>query len=175
MGAFKPLELYGGRPLILHVVERAVAVCRTVRVVTGYRRKDLESLLLPLNSIELHHNPDYSKGMVSSLAVGMRSVESDWFFVAPADMPALPETAFRLLQERVHCGSTVAFFPVVAGRRGHPVLISSVIIPDFLRRCAAFESMRAYLSDFPVENVVLPAVPENRGIFLDIDSPDDLQ
>jgi molybdenum cofactor cytidylyltransferase len=184
MGSFKPLELYRGRPLILHVVERAVPLCRTVRVVTGYRRTELEVLLSPLDTVELVHNPDYADGMVSSLAAGMRHLESDWFFVAPADMPALPERAFLLLQDRAGTSEggagrfsdhLAAIFPVVKGRRGHPVLVSSAVVPDFLQRYTAFDSMRTYLSSYPVDEVGLTDSPENRGIFLDIDSPDDLQ
>jgi molybdenum cofactor cytidylyltransferase len=63
-----------------------------------------------------------------------------------------------------------AYFPVMAGRRGHPVLVSSRVIPVLLGSGGEYPSMGAFLRRYPAVEVPV----EDEGIFLDVDTPADL-
>lgn len=182
MGAFKPLVNYRGRALVLHGLEQAVKVCRSVILVTGHRGDELENQVRSLEQVRIVHNPDFSEGMVRSIAAGAELVQSAWFFVAPGDMPALPATVYRTLADHSvtvdseganGTGRTAAIFPVLDGRRGHPVLVSSRIIPELLN-CTEVPSMREFLRRYTVEEIPFPDTAVNRGMFLDIDRPEDV-
>jgi CTP:molybdopterin cytidylyltransferase MocA len=63
----------------------------------------------------------------------------------------------------------VAYFPVMGGRRGHPVLISSRVIPELLSHGGEYPSMGAFLRRYPVGEVQI----DDEGIFVDVDTPED--
>ncbi|MFW5643082.1 MAG: nucleotidyltransferase family protein [Alkalispirochaeta sp.] len=197
MGEFKLLLPYRGRHLVTHAVRRALAVCRRVIVVTGHRADEVEALLQRHPRITVVRNDGYRDGgMISSIATGAGVVASPWFFVAPGDMPELPEPVFRRLAEAAAgdvgpgsgartvggSGSAAgerggALFPVVGGRRGHPALIARTVLDELHRRIGDVSSMREFLDDFPTREIDvsdLVGLDEAGGIFYDIDTRSDL-
>jgi len=181
MGEFKLLLPYRGRHLVTHAVRRALAVCRRVIVVTGHRAAEVEALFERHPRVAVVRNDAYREGgMVSSIATGADAVETPWFFVAPGDMPDLPETVFRRLAEDatgVARGSVAAFFPAAGGRRGHPVLIAGTVLGELHRRIGEVSSMREFLNDVPTREIDvgdLLGPGDAGGIFFDIDTRYDL-
>ncbi|TVR69962.1 MAG: nucleotidyltransferase family protein [Spirochaetaceae bacterium] len=205
-GLPKPLVELRGKPLLVNALGNALQVCRRCIVVTGHRHGEIEEYLLASRSrgdtgdvdfsrVEAVFNPDYQRGMFSSIRAGAQHVSSDWFFVAPADMPFLDPSVFRALLDAAEAAlpeggppgeamkggaalkgdaAPVAFFPEYRGRRGHPVLISREVIPAMSgpsRSGGNWGSMRDFLADR--ETRVLPV--ESEGILLDVDTPGSLE
>ncbi len=196
MGRFKPLLPFGEGRLVDRAIANARAVAERVVVVTGYRGDELEAHLArrarptgsdqsppdrptgsarPTSShgptgsdgLRVVHNEHWPLGMLSSIQRGAREVETEYFFVAPADMPRLtPDIYAALLQPLPR----YAAFPEHRGRRGHPVLISAAVIPRLLAvEVEAYGSMRRFLADYPTETRSVP----NDAILLDLDTIDE--
>jgi len=74
MGAFKPLLPFGERTVVAHVVAnlRAAGLQR-IHVVTGFEAENLAPELNRLG-VTRAHNPDFAKGMFSSVRAGVASL-----------------------------------------------------------------------------------------------------
>jgi molybdenum cofactor cytidylyltransferase len=121
----KLLARLGGRPLLLHAIERARAggAVRVI-VVTGADRARVAALL-KRQGVAIVHAPDHARGMSATLRAGiaeLRPVERE-VLIYLGDMPFVPEARrWRLT------GGIDAMRPVVAERPGHPVLVRSAIL-----------------------------------------------
>jgi len=154
----KVVALFERRPLLLHVIERVLAVCDRCIVVTGAHRE---------------------AGMISSIAAGAARVRTPWFFVAPADMPRLPVEVFRTLLSHadIHGGrepDDAALIRSIAPRYreqpGHPVLVSTALREELLAEYRRFRSMREFLRQYPREEIPV----DDPGTVFDVDLPGDL-
>lgn len=101
MGRPKQLLQLGGKTLIRRATETALAASDVVAVVTGADAEQVSKELRDL-SIQVVHNPDWSRGMGSSLRVGVEAlvrahVDLDALIVTLCDQVAItPETLDRL-------------------------------------------------------------------------------
>lgn len=174
MGRAKQALPVDGEPLVARAVRNARdGGCRCI-VVTGAHRAATEAALPSEIECACVHNDGYRAGMLSSIVAGTVAVVSSWFFVAPADMPYLLPSTYRCLEgalATIDDGETDAVFPVRQGRRGHPVLIRSSVIPDLQSRWREFDAMRHYLA----ERMVLEVPVSDPSIHRDIDRPADLE
>jgi len=184
----KVVALFERRPLLLHVIERVLAVCDRCIVVTGAHREAVERVveaarrsLQPGSRRNLLtvHNPDWREGMISSIAAGAARVRTPWFFVAPADMPRLPVEVFRTLLSHadIHGGrepDDAALIRSIAPRYreqpGHPVLVSAALREELLAEYRRFRSMREFLQRYPREEIPV----DDPGTVFDVDLPGDL-
>lgn len=201
MGALKPLVSFRGRPLLFAAITNAAIVCDRIILVTGFRREPIQEAIdgddrfqrvessgaamtytAPIGrggrtvEILVVVNDEYDRGMISSIARGALFVTGGWFFIAPGDMPTIDPAVFRFLSAAVSAVSsdTRAIFPVWNERRGHPVLVDRRVVPDLLSRYREVESMRAFLGEYRMYEVEVEAVGIAKGIFADIDTPEDL-
>ncbi len=123
--ANKLLADVGGKPMVRHVVEAALASqARPVLVVTGHQADDVRAALAGLD-VAFVTNPDYATGLSSSLKAGIRALskEVDGALVLLGDMPRI---------EAAHLDAMIAAFaseagaaivvPMHEGQRGNPVL-----------------------------------------------------
>jgi molybdenum cofactor cytidylyltransferase len=164
------------RPLIRVVAEnvrRAGSISEVV-VVTGYNRLAIERALHGLQ-LEFAHNPEWAKGMGSSIAVGVSSLEPnlDGCFIMPGDMPLLrPVLLERLIKKFVRAQETPIVVPVTtSGDQRNPVLWPQ-----------RFFGLLTALSGPEGGKRLLNALPDFRkdvrilddGVFADIDTADDL-
>ena len=155
MGVFKPLLPFEATTLIERAIANAEHGCDEVIVVAGYRGAELiDHLALnkrsePRPQLRVVLNHDWERGMLSSIQRGAREVRTEYFFVSPADMPYLtPEIYTELARNPPR----YAAFPEHKGRRGHPVLISSSLIPALLEADPeAYGSMRRFLAEYATE------------------------
>ncbi len=174
MGTPKQVVIFGDRPLLTVAVEQALQVCSRCIVVTGANREQAQAAIPQRPEVEEVHNPHYEDGMISSIALGARYVRSPWFFVAPGDMPRLSPRTFAALKQAARDADPergpASLFPVYAGRRGHPVLISRRVIPELQLRAKDCRSMREFLRRYESQEVVV----SDPGIAVDIDTPEDL-
>ena len=140
-------------------------------VVLGAWREAIEPIVRSY-PVSIVINPDFDRGMLSSVQAGFRALPSGEgaVFVVPGDHPAVSAAVFdRLLEVRAESGAGLVV-PQFAGRGGHPLLVD-------LRFRAEIEALdpaiglRGLLDLHPGSVKRVPL--EDAGIVLDIDTPDD--
>ena len=169
-GGPKLLALLDGRPLIDHSVRNAAEACVRVIVVVGGRAEPVRAAVPVADGVLIVENPNFDQGMLSSIRVGARLVRTDRFFVAPGDMPFLDTVLFRAVWRAAEGRrNSDAWYPFRDGRRGHPVLIRSSIIPALEETRAP--SMRVFLEPYHTSRVWI----DSDWPFVDLDTPADLE
>ena len=167
MGGFKPLLQLGGRSLLGHCASLLHQTgIKTVVVVTGYRAQEVEDEA-GRHGLPCIHNPDYDRGMFSSVCTGVgRLSPVDGFLVLPVDIPLVrPATVDRL--RAAFTGQTV-LYPCFNGLRGHPPLIPTTLIPTILLHDGQ-GGLKALLETQEDLDVAV----WDQGILLDADTPED--
>ena len=179
--ANKLLQNFGGKPLLCRAVDNALAACRTVVVVVGHDESKVRAILPQNAKLKIVSNPGYRRGMLTSIARGAAEVGTDLFFVAPADMPFITPQLYEEVASAAQSPKRslqadprpVAWIPDAEGRRGHPVLIASHVIPELLlavRGGSRTSPMRQFLSAY--HTVAVPV--DGDGSIIDIDTMADL-
>lgn len=167
-GAFKMETTVGGRPLLLWGLEALTVACERVIVVAGSDAEKVQRLVAGCPRVELVVNENYASGMLSSVQAGVRRVRAAHFFLLPGDMPMVaPGTFTRLL---LAPGDPEIVVPACGGRRGHPVLLSSALIPGILA-----EPPNSSLGEFIRRRGGAVVAVEDPGILADLDTPADLE
>lgn len=169
MGQWKLLLPYEGRTVVEWSVEHALHFCSRVILVVGHRGTELSELFSRNGLVQIVENPDYGRGMFSSIRRGAEELRTARFFVALADMPLLPPSIFaRLASLPGPLERGGAARPFFRGMKGHPVLLPS--------------SAKAKLLDLDLDGSmrdVLHGVPMHRlesddpAVLADIDTPQD--
>ncbi len=163
-GVFKMETEVGGKPLLLWGLEAMAAACGRVIVVAGSGAEKVERLVSGRPGVELVFNENFAAGMLSSVQAGVRRVGSARFFLLPGDMPLVRPAVFLKLLGSV--GDIVV--PACNGRRGHPVLLSSVLIPGIMAEPSA-SNLGAFLRRH--ESTVVETA--DAGVLADLDLSED--
>ena len=173
MGRFKPLLPLGDAPLIrrLLTIFQQAGLTR-IQVVTGHRAAELNGRLpFPADTI---HNPDYPRGMFSSILRGIAGLapEIEAAFILPVDIPLVRAATLRQLIRRFRRSRAGLVYPVFQGQRGHPPLISRDLL-DEARAWSGEGGLRAFLEmhDTRAQECPLP----DQGTVMDMDYPEDYQ
>ncbi len=124
-GVNKLLQPLGGRPMLRHVAEAALAsAVSDVVVVTG-NEKAVVTMALRELPITFADNPDYSKGLSTSLISGLNALpeDCDGAVVLLGDMPAVDSHLLdRLIAAFDPSEDRAIIVASHGGRRGNPVL-----------------------------------------------------
>lgn len=115
-------------------------------------------------------NPDPSRGMFSSIQIGIREADSGPIAILPGDMPFVrAETVARVLHAAVDTGAMVS--PRFEGRRGHPIML-----PFDLREAVVNAPATAMLNEVlrPYRDRIANLDVEDRGVVRDVDVVEDL-
>jgi molybdenum cofactor cytidylyltransferase len=160
----------GGEPVVAASARKLLAVLDTVIAVVPPDDGGVGALLASIGC-ELTVCPDADSGMAASLVHAIRhslpQAPAAWL-VALGDMPHVAPATLRLLTDALAAGAPIAA-PVLGGRRGNPVGFGRVHLQSLLA-LEGEQGARSLLQSCPVT-----AVPvDDPGIFLDIDTPDDL-
>jgi molybdenum cofactor cytidylyltransferase len=134
MGQHKLLLPLLGKPLVLHVVENALAAgCAEVLVVVGYRAEAVRGLLTdePVRVIE---NPAYAEGQSTSLRAGIAALapQTAAAMILLGDQPLVNPAILRRLMQAWQDTARPIVAPYYAGQRGNPVLFARVLFPELL-------------------------------------------
>lgn len=125
--------------------------------------------------LDVVENPRPERGMASSIELGFAWAARSGAAAAllwPCDHPAVQAaTVTALLDELAAAGDAQAVVPVVAGRGGHPALISAALFPALARCAGEPEGARSVLRAAPVRRLEVA----DAGCTADIDEPADLQ
>lgn len=176
MGIPKVLLRLNGKPLFLYACELAIDHSLHPIVVIGGKYSDLiQNEVKQYENIITVHNPDYEKGMSTSLRLGVdiltEKVDATLIFLA--DQPLIPKL---VVQSVLTCYSkhknagVLIVRPSFNGKDGHPVLFSSKLFPQF-SSIQGDEGGKQIVKKFKKQTAVIPFY--NSYIGLDIDTPAD--
>jgi len=178
MGRPKLLLPFARRTVLEHIIKelRAGGV-EHVLVVTGPDSPELSRVAESVGA-DVIANPERTTDMRTTVEHGLRWLQrlkspraADAFFLAPGDHPAFnADLIHQLCESYLVLGSRSIVVPVCAGRRGHPTLIGWRHVPG-LAALAPHVGINAYLREHP--NEVLERHTEDRGILINLDSPND--
>ena len=166
LGRPKALVEVNGKELVRWVHERLISEgCRPVVVVVNGEIESDVARLLPDAHLVVNPNPD--AGRTGSLQLGLEALEavmearSERLVMAPVDRPGWnTEVLHALLEQK---GDSA---PSFAGRKGHPVVLSSLAI-EVVRKAEPHRPLR----DLVVFN---PVAVEAPWLHLNIDTEDDV-
>jgi molybdenum cofactor cytidylyltransferase len=164
--------------MVARAVEAALASrAEPVIVVTGHERHRVEAALagLPIQQV---HNPDYDRGLSTSLHRGLAALPAgtEGVVVALGDMPRVEAAAiddlmaaFDPLEGRAIC------VPTWDGKRGNPVLFASRFLAE-MQEIAGDIGARHLIGEYPdlVAEVAMDATDAGHGVLLDVDTPEAL-
>jgi CTP:molybdopterin cytidylyltransferase MocA len=172
MGRLKPMLPLGDGC----VLERVVGTFRAggvdvVIVVTGHRAEALQPVLARL-AVHSVANPDYRRGMFSSVQTGLRAlpIACRAVFIHPVDIPLIHPQTVRRMAAAYFETTTAVLHPTFHGRRGHPTLIHRDLVPDILS-WQGEGGLRAFLTGRATDSRELSVADE--GILLDMDTVED--
>ena len=176
MGDFKPLLEFNGSTVIESAVSGALSCCDTAVIVLGKRAAELRELLQSRfkDRLIFAENPGYaSTDMLTSVKIGVSTLNRiepgvAGFFITPADMPCIPPDVYRNIISEFDRARDGALIPVTGGRRGHPPLITSRLIPDILAYDGG-DGLRGFYRGIPVREIPIA----DTGILTDLDTPED--
>jgi CTP:molybdopterin cytidylyltransferase MocA len=166
MGFPKALLRYRDETFLDTLIGLFTACCSSVTVVLGAEAERIRSAATrPANFVT---NPDYARGMTTSLQCGLRALPAgsggvlftlvDHPAVSPATLDALLAPPLPLLR-----------VPRYRGDRGHPVFFRRELAPEFLaldENGAARTVVRAHAADTAFLDL------DDPGITADIDDPE---
>jgi len=179
MGSPKAALLHEGRTFVACVLGALHgAGVHDVVVVTGAAEQAIADALPAGAAVTLARNPDPERGQLSSLKTGLRRLtdvapRADAVVVALVDHPAVASATVRALLDAAQAlpGAAIVV-PAHGGRRGHPVLFARALWAELL--ATPDESgARAVVRADPAR--VVEVAVDDRGILVDVDTPDDLR
>jgi molybdenum cofactor cytidylyltransferase len=165
MGRSKIHLPFGESTILGTTVGKALAA--GLRVIVVGRVEDEKLGDLASERVLVLRNSDPDRGMISTLRVGLAAVESERFFFIPADMPLVGPGVYAALAASGGRGPAI---PTLEGRRGHPVLLPSSLIPAII----------ALPEGLPLKTLIEAATPvlvptADGGIIVDIDDPEEYE
>jgi molybdenum cofactor cytidylyltransferase len=170
----KLLASIGGKPLIRWVAEQIVHSGAEVVVVTGCDHLLIEKALEGL-SLRFAHNLSWTRGVGSSIAVGVMALGSQALgaFIVPGDMPFLTSDLLKdLMATFKSSGASIVYPTTLAGEQRNPVLWPRRFFP-LLGSLSGRGGAKHLLATSIDSQKQVPVV--NEGTFADVDLPADLE
>ncbi|HTI03252.1 MAG TPA: nucleotidyltransferase family protein [Acidisoma sp.] len=170
MGAANKLLLPGpdGRAMVLHSLDRLLAVFPSVTIVLGHEAEAVRAAL-GARPVRILEATDHGDGLSASLRAGIAGlpVGATGVLIALGDMPCVsPETLRALLAAHRPAGVTA---PSFGGQMGNPILWDRHYFP----------AMRRLTGDRGAKSLVPPDVHiievPDEGILMDVDTQESLR
>lgn len=171
MNDFKPMLKIGGTTIIKRIITTLKqAGVDSIVIVTGNRAKQLEKHISHMGVICMCNERFSETQMFDSAKIGLEYLQykCDRIFFTPADIPLFSMQSIRKLLS----SSSELSCPSYQGIPGHPLLISSEIIPVLLSYkgngglIGAIEYSKKKITEIPVDD---------EGILLDVDNQKDYE
>lgn len=173
MGSVKPvLKIDGVSVIDLTTQMLKNAGITDIFTVLGCHRDVILQEYAAKDTVTVVDNPDYEKGMLSSVKAGVKAMREkgcyDAFVMVPADCPAIsPDTVIKVIDS--FSGENKIIKPDYHEKGGHPVLFSMEYADEIINNDFA-EGLRTLIRSHN-ENFVRIAV-EDANCLLDMDTPE---
>jgi molybdenum cofactor cytidylyltransferase len=171
MEQLKPLLPLGKATITDAAVATFLGLGVDVYLVVGYRREQIEAGINN-NGITIVYNPDFKKGMLTSIQAGVRRLKPGYqaFFVLPVDIPLVKPASIKQLIEAGTANPEKIIYPTYNSKRGHPPLIPASLIPEILGWDKE-GGLKTFLKMYEKSAFEVPV--NDEFILLDIDTPED--
>jgi len=147
-GQHKLLLPLGGRPVLIHVLETALASqARPIILVLGHRADEVRSQVaaqIQQHDISIIENSNYQQGMSTSLHMGLHALTNikdnnrqsvdlpTSTVILLGDQPLMTAAIIdRLIATRATSGQSI-ILPLYHGKRGNPVLFAANLFPELM-------------------------------------------
>ncbi|MET9988623.1 nucleotidyltransferase family protein [Streptomyces mutabilis] len=174
-GRPKALLEHRGHPLVEHAIAALRAAgCARVHVVLG-ARADAVRERAALDGCVVVENPDWERGMGSSLRAGLASLTGTGAraaLVSLVDQPGIGAEAMARVRAGYRDGASLVS-AAYAGVRGHPVLLGADHWPGVMATATGDRGARAYLREHEAEITLVECGDVARPY--DIDTEADLR
>ena len=173
MGYPKPLLEVGGRTFIEQIAETMLAVVPRLVIVIGAHRERVRTAIPRDVRIALVENPNYSRGQLSSLKVGLSAIlpDSTGALVHLGDHPMVRVETFQAIVDSYNQTSKPILIARHDGHRGHPVIFDRALFAE-LQSAPEQEGAR-HVINADASRVAYVDL-NDPGINLDLDTPADL-
>jgi molybdenum cofactor cytidylyltransferase len=141
--------------------------------VSGDARRELARDVGAMNDarVRVLENADPTRGMFSSIQIGVASAVGDALLVLPGDMPYVrAETVRALIAKYQERPSIIS--PRYKGKRGHPVVMP-LALRDEIAETAPTANLHEVIKRHQDERVDLEV--DDAGVNRDVDTPADLE
>ena len=173
MGYPKPLLTIDGKTFIEKISATMLAVVPRLVVVLGAHADRIRRAVPRDDRIVIVENPNYSRGQLSSLKIGLDAAQSDaaGALVHLGDHPMVRVESFRAVVDSFERTRKPIVIARSGGQRGHPVIFDRSIFVE-LQNAPESEGARHVVNADAsrIEYVDL----DDPGINLDLDTPADL-
>jgi len=166
-GDFKPGLDLCGKSILQRTIESMSELCEHIIVVGGHQYDVICDIVRDIPKVKTVKNEHVELGMFFSVKTGIQAVRGDRFFIIPGDQPVVKLETFKTLLE--HDDDIV--IPRYKGKKGHPVLFKSELIPEILS-WSDTEILRNYIHS---KNQVEIIDVDDPGIGLDVDTAEDYE
>ncbi len=176
----KLLYMWNGKPVIRWTVENALASrLDEIVVVLGHDAGSISSVLDDLRIVKVY-NPYYMEGMSSSVKTGVRYVwekygsDLEAVLITPGDTAWIPPEAYNMVIDafQENKGRKLIFVASYRGRRGHPILFDSVLVPEILAISEATRGLKFITRKYYYDTMIVET--PYPGVALDLDTYNDL-
>jgi molybdenum cofactor cytidylyltransferase len=174
MGYPKPLLAVGDESFLSRTTALALGVASRLVIVLGAHADRVRPAVGCDPRIAIVENPNYFRGQLSSLKVGLAEVlagGADAVVVHLADHPLVASTTFRALVDDYRRTAQPIVVARYRGRRGHPVIFASSVFGE-LMAAPEDQGARVVVNDNAARVVYVDV--DDPGVMLDLDTPADL-
>ncbi|MBN1955314.1 MAG: HAD-IIA family hydrolase [Anaerolineae bacterium] len=173
-GQPKQLLNWGGKPLIAHLADSALAAGLTPLVVVLGHAAAAVRAALDGRAVQTVMNWRWQEGLSSSLQVGLAALPPDveGAIFLHCDQPLVSPDLLRALVTRFEQSSAKIVYPVYDGQRGTPVLFHRDLFAE-LAAVAGDQGGRAIIERHPAESAIVPV--ESAAVLADIDTPEEYE
>lgn len=172
MGKPKLLMPFGGGTVLGRTLDILLSSSvDEVIVVLGAEAEEMRKVVAD-KGVKVAINPDYRRGMSTSLIAGLKQVDSraQWVMVALADQPLVgKETYNRLIEESLRADKGI-IVPSYQGKRGNPVIFSARYREELLWLGGDIGG-RDILKKYPDD--ILEVAVDSESVTIDINTLDD--
>ena len=161
-----------GKTVIGHIVDELLGSdIEAVYVVVGHEGNRISEELSG-RAVSIVTNPDYKRGMLSSVRCGLQALpqECETVLVALGDQPAITSELVNQMIQSYNTTDKQILVPLYQSKRGHPLLFSTQY-RDAIMTCFDNIGLRGLLHAHPEDIFELNAsTPE---VLSDMDCPED--
>ena len=174
MGQNKLLLPFGGRTVVQCTLDNLLASrAGEVIVVLGSKAQEINECIGNRRALVVL-NPNFAKGMSTSLITGLGMVgnQAKFIIVALGDQPLVTPQVYNKLIEAAMGTDKGMVVPTYKGERGNPILISTGYRGDMLKQTGDIggrELLKAYPDD------VLEVPVESEGVIINLNTKEEYE
>ncbi len=173
MGSPKQLLPFGGKTVLQTVVDTLLAAdLDGILVVLGHHADTVRESLAE-RPVMFRVNPDYRRGMFSSILCGLSTLvkSADAALIALGDQPQIDSRVVRRVAAAYQNSNKGIVVPVCGGKRGHPALVDLGRYYSEIRSLSGETGLKPVMRGHADDTLEVDV--EDEGVLRDMDTPEE--